>query len=1188
MTAEAKKTHPILIAALALVAGLLVAVSALMDVHAVGVSKDIYIDENGDFVYETRDQRLTTKIGYETQGYTIHKDENGAQSNTVYATLVFNESNTETSYDGGYVVTKKKIPAATFEAALNKADPTGALLNDYKTGTGILHVNGVMRTFTVDKSGVRHFSGEMKTDANGQYLGYAGAVYGFSADVFGRDEAYLRDNTYAWGNKAAFATHFNKILPYMHGESTDGDEPVEPGTPDIPGTGTEGGSGKEQPEFFTWHTDETYDLGEGIPSGETFKNSFIGNHWYGTYTWEKMPTIEKDYEITFTASGTWTEKYNNGKGETHTRDHSFSFSKTVHVKRKASWYAIRNVDFKELAKVTVKNDSYGVVTYDIGSSMSADCVIDGEVPVSYQDTFSSSADNHVIWPPEPGDQHEDVGDDWDHEPSQEEAFAAAGWDDVQTYADDVLVGLVESWNDKLAVKDGITGAEYEYMSDEAVEAKDTSKVLIPPVDVNGGAQDDIVNGDGGEYGKLQQSKDVTVPINKDNGKYDTTLEVMYEGFTPNDRRTATFTKEKTEAIKEGADDEFGDNKSKEPVVVHTPVVSPVTIKDKDGNKAVDTKTQTYSSDGKKWDDKLKSEDITTYDLLLDENYTIEFDPYKWLSESVRGDMSEGEETNSSVKTEETKSGKTGYDLPGYGESRYEKYIKKREVQFPFPVAVVNSANGSETFYEPEGDYTQWIEIDSNSVQIYIPTWAKESEIKFGHANQNDHYVINFKVTAVNVNEHSGATEDIANSKLNNYVATFEVPVSISGWLYDFTITGTSDSDMFEGYDNSQITGSDIAFSMTKEEKKSGTKNRVGETIWRYLIDGLTHKVSSSDPLSVTANESRNLIPLRDGSSSAYTSMGSLWKGTSFSYLVKSISSLTEDGDKVVITPTLRYYNYDESGNFVDMTDKVKMYYTKSTSSGEQQYVEVGSSRDTLTSPIVQTVQLGSTQFDGARYQGRTFLEDDTDVPKTFTLPDFATYTADKKGVSLSRLLGDKHKSYSVSEISIGSDQRLFTGSVEELRRNSGKSRLDSSLATTYNDGAEYEEQSAFTNSMQTWYGQFAIPDEFYVTTDLRDLDDIAYDGSLSKDSDIWKKGGYLVVNFQINAVHDGNTTLSYQNGSKNMWQEQGQLGQVTLTPTKNGTTHKETINLKDGDVAIYDLSYSSTDKISSHIHNVSQ
>lgn len=182
------------------------------------------------------------------------------------------------------------------EAALTKIDPTGALLNDYKNGTGILHVEGIMTTFIIDSNGNRVHDGQLKIDEDGFVNGVkAGTVYGYVGEnsIFNGD-MYDLMKKYSWDNKAAFYTHYNKILPYTHAKTDEGviiiDADKVADMVDVPGLGKTGSSGKTEPDVYTWHTDETYDVGEGIPSGESFVNHYKSDKWYGTYEWELMPT----------------------------------------------------------------------------------------------------------------------------------------------------------------------------------------------------------------------------------------------------------------------------------------------------------------------------------------------------------------------------------------------------------------------------------------------------------------------------------------------------------------------------------------------------------------------------------------------------------------------------------------------------------------------------------------------------------------------------------------------------------------------------------------------------------------------------------------------------------------------------------------------------------------------------------
>ena len=167
-----------------------------------------------------------------------------------------------------------------------------------------------------------------------------------------------------------------------------------------------------------------------------------------------------------------------------------------------------------------------------------------------------------------------------------------------------------------------------------------------------------------------------------------------------------------------------------------------------------------------------------------------------------------------------------------------------------------------------------------------------------------------------------------------YVATYEIPVQLSGWIYDFTITGTNNGAIYQG---ENIMGSNtVAFSKNKTEKKSGTKNRIGESSLRYLLDG---KLQNAWP-------TKDTITLTNGKSAQFIKQGAAWKGQTFSFEVKTIANLWDDNgnmDRMEIIPSYTYY--DLNGNKVDSSN-LKIYYNNPDGSGD--YIEYGSSRDTVT------------------------------------------------------------------------------------------------------------------------------------------------------------------------------------------------------------------------------------------------
>ncbi|MEG1992631.1 MAG: hypothetical protein RR056_04535, partial [Acetivibrio sp.] len=84
-------------------------------------------------------------------------------------------------------------------------------------------------------------------------------------------------------------------------------------------------------------------------------------------------------------------------------------------------------------------------------------------------------------------------------------------------------------------------------------------------------------------------------------------------------------------------------------------------------------------------------------------------------------------------------------------------------------------------------------------------------------------------------------------------------------------------------------------------------------------------------------------------------------------------------------------------------------------------------------------------------------------------------------------------------------------------------------------------------SVQTWFGEFYLPTKLYVCPKGFDLDRYGVNhGGLNFTESFWLKKGYIILNFEIEAIKDGEPYLSYINqenalngGYCNMWQMEG-------------------------------------------------
>ena len=253
--------------------------------------------------------------------------------------------------------------------------------------------------------------------------------------------------------------------------------------------------------------------------------------------------------------------------------------------------------------------------------------------------------------------------------------------------------------------------------------------------------------------------------------------------------------------------------------MHTPVIAPVTIKGTEETTQLIKEHKTGSmstTEEEKKEYGLVKDGNAAYEMILDNEYTFTFDPgqhrdiqgYGWSEDSTDG---------------------TGY----------RKYIKNRWVRFPFTVQIKD--NETETwspFYKVGSNgYTDWINVYeeedygncwySDDTTFYIPPWAIEGN----YSEKGEGRLIEYKVEAYNVDDENGGghqddQEDYANSdnlagerdnEAQAYVATYKVPVELSGIIYNFEIIG---SNYYSDY-NFALEDGAIPFAPFRMEKKQG-------------------------------------------------------------------------------------------------------------------------------------------------------------------------------------------------------------------------------------------------------------------------------------------------------------------------------------------------------------------------------
>lgn len=582
----------------------------------------------------------------------------------------------------------------------------------------------------------------------------------------------------------------------------------------------------------------------------------------------------------------------------------------------------------------------------------------------------------------------------------------------------------------------------------------------------------------------------------------------------------------------------GDPADGYPIRVHTPVISPITIVDGEGNTAIE-KTQLIT--GYSYNTAAENQ------LLLDNTYYVRWDNDLWQS-AIYGDV-------------------------GYGDV-FDRYVDSKWVRFPFTVEY------RDTLYEKGSNgYTQWINIDMDDWELtpfYIPSFAEE-----GGAPGNNIY-IECKVQAWNVGgryegAHSDAVQSTLNNDRTNYVATARRCVQLSGYIYDFTVTGTTNKLMYtgEGVLEHGVVGQNTgyAFCPTKEEKKSGTRNRLGGSSIRFLTDGTITQTFSD----------LQTVPLRNGQSLAFNGMGNIFKGQKFSFEVKTIANLDGINDSIQIIPTFTYITstgevlYSENGDF-------KMYIPSSGKILEYNSADTDTSSGSLVS--LNDPLFAESYYDASDSSSYQFGD--------WVSTSVANENVDKQNLGwLNTLTNTEYlarqvPSYTFNHISIPAELRFISGEYEQLARNMDNQYIRGGESTLLEyDMAGYDEaaQQRFIYSMQQWQSMYAVPSTLKIV-DTRGLGGTSFDiYSYIENADMfsWEDDpivddgrGYLIINFNIIAYKDGVPYLQYNGGNSNglnMWEREGFKEDPDI-PTRYG------------DVAIVDMSRSMNDYFEPAIMNI--
>ena len=433
--------------------------------------------------------------------------------------------------------------------------------------------------------------------------------------------------------------------------------------------------------------------------------------------------------------------------------------------------------------------------------------------------------------------------------------------------------------------------------------------------------------------------------------------------------------------------------------------------------------------------------------------------------------------------------------PGYGSRDYSKYIRERDVRFPFDVYL------SGTYYPKN----TWIQIPSGqqSLNLYLPVWVDEGN-----------YDVEFRSIAINAPSDDVPAQASANLNLSNYVATKTMPVQVIGRLFDFRITDIADYNWERVF-----------------RTQKGSAIPTGNVYW------VGDKDLDGNP---RGNSSPFFLPIRPGSNpqQGYQYV-SVKTGYHFKFDVKTIGNMFGLNDGIRITPSFYFVKKDGTGRI-----PVDLYYRRE----DNPFVKVGSAEDTQLRYVKLNTRLRN-------------------VPQQ-ELIDTAYFNYDKLLTPEQRAMYGSRDAYT-TEFMRKSSKGALVGSAYSreilppaLRTFIGNDKVPA--------GVDPQRANA---SVQKWYGEFSLPAAPFIVPKETNIAEYGRTHVLTDKSQIFLRDGYIVVNFNIETLHNQDVSLAprlqYINGPlTNQWSKEGYKRSFT---DPDGHTFK----LADGDLVFYQADSSS-------------
>lgn len=539
------------------------------------------------------------------------------------------------------------------------------------------------------------------------------------------------------------------------------------------------------------------------------------------------------------------------------------------------------------------------------------------------------------------------------------------------------------------------------------------------------------------------------------------------------------------------------------------------------------------------------------------------------------------------------------DLQGYGWQDYVRYlaldangVPYTQVKFPFPVQMtIRKLVGGKVITDDRYYYANtWITIEmidehgnitgKINQTFFVPSWATEAEkakIRFRSI------AINAKANNPSLSMENEETNDAlidsteqVSSRHNaederDYVAWMQEEDTVTGRISSFQIIDVSDypawEPVFRKYDQ---TNKKYTTELNGTAYHSGICNEFGFIDdWGTMFT--TPVVGTSNPASQT--------------------VGTLGLGYKIRYKMTTVGPYYHQTDKVSFSPKFYYVNDKDEylqidGTYsknLDTRAEVNVYYSETFNGNRNELVKLGSAQDKQNRKVLNLAD-DTFSVSQSRINLTNQILNTSNVGQPAEAYNFAKTTL----LSNMRTIdGDTHVSaHRGNQLASASDTRYELNSKMYNILKSVEEKPSDYTGTDFAELSKELTSSQVLKSVQTWYGEYYLPSDTYVTTaswgTVKKQIANGYDGSES----CWLKGGRLVINFNPEITSETKQTLQYDvENTTTLETDDGTVysaARCNQFKNENCVTSKmladgSTIMLKSGDVLVYDF-YDPNDK----------